>query len=63
VRGGKRYFAVLKLGSDTSDGKFDDLMKAEFIKLVCGGGAATSNPSPKTGAPSRPPALPSLDPK
>ena len=30
MRGGKRDFAVLKLGSDTSDGKFDDLMKAEF---------------------------------
>jgi len=60
---GDNLIPVSSSGSDTSDGKFDDLMKAEFMKLVCGGGAATSNPSPKTGAPSRPPALPSLDPK
>jgi len=24
-------------GNDTSDRKFDDLMKAAFVKLVCGG--------------------------
>ena len=41
---GDNLIPVSSSGSDTSDGKFDDLMKAEFIKLVCGGWCGNAQP-------------------